>query len=123
MVIKWRSFAFSPLFDNLTIQRKRLKWLFDFDYTVEIFVPPEKRKYWLLVLPILLGDRLIGRMDVKALRAERQLVIHHLAFEPNFRDWNAVKSSFADALMHFTRFQGCDDWKITRVEPKAFKVE
>jgi len=109
-------------FDNLTIQRKRLKWLFDFDYAVEIYVPPKKRKYGYFVLPILWGDRLIGRMDVKALRSERQLIIHHLIFEPSFRDWNVVKSSFAEALMHFTRFQQCDDWKITRVEPKAFQV-
>jgi uncharacterized protein YcaQ len=109
-------------FDNLTIQRKRLKWLFEFDYTVEIYVPPEKRKYGYFVLPILWGDILIGRMDVKALRAERQLIIHNLLFEPSFRDWNVVKSSFAEALMHFTRFQQCDGWKITRVEPKAFQI-
>ena len=109
-------------FDNLTIQRKRLKWLFEFDYTVEIYVPPEKRKYGYFVLPILWGDRLIGRMDVKALRAERQLIIHHLIFEPSFRDWNVVKSSFADALTHFARFQQCDGWKVTRVEPKAFQI-
>jgi uncharacterized protein len=109
-------------FDNLTIQRRRLKWLFEFDYTVEIYVPPEKRKYGYFVLPILWGDHLIGRMDVKALRAERQLIIHHLIFEPSFRDWNVVKSSFAEALMHFTRFQQCDGWKITRVEPEGYRI-
>jgi uncharacterized protein len=109
-------------FDNLTIQRRRLKWLFDFDYTVEIYVPPEKRKYGYFVLPILWGDSLIGRMDVKALRAERQLIIHRLIFEPSFRDWNVAKSPFAEALMHFTRFQQCDGWKITRVEPKGCQI-
>jgi uncharacterized protein len=109
-------------FDNLTIQRKRLQWLFEFDYTVEIYVAPEKRKYGYFVLPILWGDSLIGRMDVKALRAERQLIIHNLVFEPSFVDWNVVKSSFAEALMHFTRFQQCAGWKITRVEPKAFQI-
>jgi uncharacterized protein len=109
-------------FDNLTIQRKRLRWLFEFDYTVEIYVPPEKRKYGYFVLPVLWGDRLIGRMDVKALRAARQLMIHHLMFEPSFQDWDAVKSPFADALRHFTRFQQCDDWKITRVGPRAFQI-
>jgi hypothetical protein len=40
-------------FDNLTIQRKRLNWLFDFDYVVEIYVPMENRKYGYFVLPIL----------------------------------------------------------------------
>src|SRR6201993_2271321 len=81
-------------FDNLTIQRKRLKWLFDFDYVAEIYVPIEKRKYGYFVLPILWGDRLIGRMDAKANRAERQLVIHNLVFETTFRDFAAIKPSF-----------------------------
>jgi uncharacterized protein len=109
-------------FDNLTIQRKRLNWLFDFDYVVEIYVPAEKRKYGYFVLPILWGDRLIGRMDAKANRAERQLVVHNLVFEPTFRDFKAVMSAFADALKDFTRFQQCDQWKISRVEPKAFRI-
>jgi uncharacterized protein len=109
-------------FDNLTIQRKRLKWLFDFDYVVEIYVPTEKRKYGYYVLPILWGDRLIGRMDAKANRVERQLVIHNLVFEPTFRDFEAVRSAFRSALADFTRFQECDQWKISRVEPKAFRI-
>jgi uncharacterized protein len=109
-------------FDNLTIQRKRLNWLFDFDYVAEIYVPVEKRKYGYFVLPILWGDRLIGRMDAKANREERQLVVHNLVFEPTFRDCKGVKSAFVDALKDFTRFQQCDQWKISRVEPKAFRI-
>ena len=109
-------------FDNLPIQRKRLNWLFDFDYVVEIYVPMEKRKYGYFVLPILWGDRLIGRMDAKANRAERQLVIHNLVFEPTFQDFEAVKSALGSALNDFTRFQECDQWKISQVEPKAFKI-
>jgi len=109
-------------FDNLTIQRKRLNWLFDFDYVVEIYVPMGKRKYGYFVLPILWGDRLIGRMDAKANRLGRQLVIHNLVFEPTFQDFEAVKSAFGSALNDFTRFQECDQWKISQVEPKAFKI-
>jgi uncharacterized protein len=109
-------------FDSLTIQRKRLNWLFDFDYVVEIYVPIEKRKYGYFVLPILWGDRLIGRMDAKANRAERQLVIHNLVFEPAFHDFEGVKPAFGKALNDFTRFQECDQWKISRVEPKAFRI-
>jgi uncharacterized protein len=109
-------------FDNLTIQRKRLKWLFGFDYVVEIYVPPEKRKYGYFVLPILWGDQLIGRMDAKANRAERQLGIHSLVFEPTFRDFEAVKPAFRHALDNFARFQECDHWKIFRVEPRRFRT-
>jgi len=109
-------------FDNLTIQRKRLKWLFDFDYVVEIYVPPGKRKYGYFVLPVLWGDRLIGRMDAKANRAERQLVIHNLVFETAFQDFAAIKPPFVSALHDFTRFQECDQWKISRVEPEGITI-
>ena len=71
---------------------------------------------------ILWGDRLIGRMDAKANRVGRQLVIHNLVFEPTLQDFEAVKSAFGSALNDFTRFQECDQWKISRVEPKAFKI-
>jgi uncharacterized protein YcaQ len=98
-------------FDNLTIQRKRLKWLFDFDYAVEIYVPANQRKYGYFVLPILWGDRLIGRMDAKANRSERQLVILNLVFEPTFLGLKAVQPAFVEALTRFTRFQQCDHWK------------
>ena len=108
-------------FDNLTIQRKRLKWLFDFDYTVEIYVPPAKRKYGYFVLPILWGDRLIGRMDAKANRPDRQLLIHNLVFEPSFADWKDVKPAFLEALRRFAEFQQCDTWKVARVQPSLFR--
>ena len=108
-------------FDNLVIQRKRLKWLFDFEYVVEIYVPAAKRKYGYFVLPILWGAQLIGRMDAKAYRAERQLVIHNLIFEPGFQDLTAVRPVLSKALDEFARFQDCDDWMISRIEPKAFR--
>jgi uncharacterized protein len=69
-----------------------------------------------------MGDRLIGRMDAKANRAERQLVVHNLVFEPTFRDFKALESAFVDALKDFARFQECDQWKISRTEPKAFRI-
>ena len=109
-------------FDNLTIQRKRLKWLFGFDYTVEIYVPPAKRKYGYFVLPILWGDRLIGRMDAKADRPARRLLIHNLVFEPGFADWKEAKPAFRESLDRFAEFQQCDAWRVTRVQPRSFKV-
>ena len=120
--LKENRMRFLSPFDNLTIQRKRLKWLFDFDYSVEIYVPAAKRMYGYFVLPILWGDRLIGRLDAKANRPERQLIIHNLVFEPSFTDWQAARPVFLEALRNFSSFQQCDDWKLSRVEPKAFKI-
>lgn len=105
-------------FDNLVIQRKRLKWLFDFDYTVEIYVPAAKRKYGYFVLPVLCGDRIIGRFDAKAHRKEKRLSVINLVFEPGFKDFKGIKPGFAKALDDFTRFQECDHWEIGRMEPE-----
>jgi len=109
-------------FDNLVIQRKRLGWLFGFDYTVEIYVPAAKRVYGYFVLPILWGDGIIGRMDAKADRATKTLLVHNLVFEKGFKDFKALKKPFKDAMEEFMRFQGCERVSYARVDPAGFRV-
>ena len=53
-------------FDNLLIQRKRMKTLFSFDYQIECYVPEGKRQYGYFSLPILWDGKLVARMDCKA---------------------------------------------------------
>ncbi|WP_299729052.1 crosslink repair DNA glycosylase YcaQ family protein [uncultured Tateyamaria sp.] len=60
-------------FDPALRDRKRAERLFGFDYRIEIFVPEPKRKYGYYVFPLLEGDRVVGRIDMKAFRAEDTL--------------------------------------------------
>ena len=85
-----RTVLLSP-FDNLIADRARTKLLFDFDFTIEIYVPAAKRKRGYYVLPILSGDRLIGSADVRFDRSARRLVVPKLLFEEGFGMTAAVQ--------------------------------
>ena len=65
--------------------RKRTKRLFDFEYTIEVFVPAPRRQYGYYVFPLLESDRLIGRIDMKADRANGVLNVTGLWLEPKVR--------------------------------------
>lgn len=95
-------------FDNLVIQRKRLKTLFDFDYVIECYVPAPKRKFGYYVLPILYGDKLIGRLDAKADRLNNAFNILNLWWEDKAKPDKNFKEILKKRIDELTIFTGCE---------------
>jgi len=109
-------------FDNLIIQRRRTKRLFNFDYTLECYVPAAKRKWGYFVLPILWGDRLIGRLDPKADRKKGELIIKFLQFEPGFDDFDALLPGLTRKLTDLAKFNSCEKVSFNAVSPRRCKA-
>src|SRR5690606_13414303 len=70
-------------FDPLLRDRKRTERLFGFHYRIEIFVPEERRRFGYYVFPVMRGDTVVGRIDMKADRGCDRLVVR--AFWPEAR--------------------------------------
>ena len=101
-------------FDPVARDRTRLKRLFGFDYTVEMFVPAAKRQWGYYVYPLLEGDRFIGRIEVKADRKASTLRVLNLWKEPKTK-WTPARLAKLDAeLARMSRFVGLEQliWEI-----------
>jgi uncharacterized protein YcaQ len=96
-------------FDPIVRDRRRALRLFGFDYRFEAFVPAPKRRYGYYVLPILEGDRIIGRLDPKLHRDRGVLEVKGVWWEPNVRPTPTRRRAVRAAVDRLARFVGADD--------------
>jgi len=116
-----RRIHFLSPFDNLIIQRERIKRLFDFDYALECYVPAVKRKYGYFVLPVLYGNRFIGRIDPKADRKNKKMILNSITFEDGFEPSDIFIVNFAKKMTDFAHFNKCRMIEIKKVQPGKMK--
>jgi uncharacterized protein YcaQ len=112
------AFILSP-FDILNVFRHRLRDFFDFDYQIECFVPAAKRKYGYFSLPVLLGDTFVARMDAKADRKQKLLIVHNLHFEDVVLD-EAVIEKIVTELKAFVQFNQCRDIEFKKSNNQVY---
>jgi uncharacterized protein len=96
-------------FDPALRDRKRAERLFGFNYRIEIFVPEAKRKYGYYVFPVMERDRLIGRVDMKALRKEDRLQVRAFWPEIGVRMSKGRVERLKSELIRMANFSGCSD--------------
>ena len=96
--------------------RKRLKRLFGYDYRIEVFVPEAQREYGYYVFPMLEGDTLVGRIDMKTDRSAGILAIRKHWLEP-LQPYGSRKARMEAELLRWLKYLG-----LERAEGDGFDV-
>lgn len=108
---------FLPPLDNLLWRRERLADVFGFAYRWEVYVPAAKRMYGYYTMPILAGDRLIGRMNPLLDRNAGRLIVNLLHLERGVTPTPRLRAALRDALEGFARLHGASKLTIGRSRP------
>ena len=112
-------------FDPALRDRNRAEFLFGFFYRIEVFVPEPKRVWGYYVFPVLEGDQLVGRIDVKAFRDAGALRVKAFWPEAGVRLTKARRAKLEAELERLARFAGCgrveflDGWERETIFPPS----
>lgn len=107
-------------FDPLTWDRERARILFDFDFTLECYVPQAKRRYGYFLLPILHQGNLVGRLDAKAHRKEGIFEIRALYLESTVKADAEIAQAVASAIQRCAGWHGTAQVAIRKTDPAMF---
>ena len=97
-------------FDPLIFERRRLEELFGFHYRIEIYTPKAKRRHGYYVLPFLLDERIVGRVDLKSDREGSALLVQSAWKEPGAPEATAVE--LAEELRMMAAWLGLEEVKV-----------
>ena len=84
--------------------------LWDYQYTWEIYTPAEKRKYGYYTLPVIFGDRFIGRIEIIPDRKKEILEVRRIWWEPGVRQTKKLEAVLNKTVKEFARFNGCKEY-------------
>ncbi|HUH16728.1 MAG TPA: crosslink repair DNA glycosylase YcaQ family protein [Methylomirabilota bacterium] len=113
------SVSFIAALDPLAWDRRMLRELWSFDYLWEVYVPEKKRRWGYYVLPMLYGDRFVGRIEPRLDRRSGTLNILGIWFEPGFEPMEdpAFVPALGETIEAYRTFVGAGKvvWPRTRV--------
>ena len=101
----------APL-DNILWDRKLIKRIFDFEYVWEVYKPSEERKYGYYVLPVLYGDKFVGRFEPDFDKETKELIIKNWWWEDKADNSLEFKNALINCIKQFANYLGADSIKL-----------
>lgn len=108
-------------FDPLVWDRARTRQLFNFDFSIQCYLPAEKRTYGYFPLPILHNGELIGRLDAKARRKEGVFEVKSIYFEKNVTPDRTIANALAEAVIACAAWHQTPQVVLSRCNPPEFE--